>query len=206
MILDLLTANPAGLTLAQLREAAGADIASLGALVGDGRVEPCDLGGVDGYRLGKPKTTEPKAKAAPTSRMVPIALLDALALAVNVPLGTSIVDMCHSIEAERATGIANYRALQRRVDAAAAAGVTWTEDADGLLHASVPFACPEVLVERPTLPDGWSATYACDGAKVRPMSRGRWEWAVGPDGEDGSGVCSDLAKAIAKADAVRALS
>lgn len=204
-ILVHLADNPAGLTPQQLLGALGVehpgDVTDpLSTLLGDRRVERADVGGVDVYRLGKPAEA-PKTKAAPTSRMVPIALLDALAGAVNVPAGTSIVDMCHSIEAERATGIANHRALQRRSDAAAAVGVSWVEDSEGVMRASVPStgcAAP--------LPDGWSVVYTCDGAEVRPTTRGRWEWAVGVEGEDGSGVCADLANALAKADAVRALS
>jgi hypothetical protein len=205
MIIDLLTSNPDGLTLGGLRDH-GADVGTLAHLVGSGAVAliPGAADGVDVYRLAAPVV--PKTKPAPTSRMVPIALLDALALAVGVPMGTSLVDMCHSIEAERSTGIANHRALQRRSDAAAAAGVSWVEDADGVLRASVPFACPEVLVEAPTLPDGWIAIYSHGDDEVHPLPRGRWEWRVGVGGEDGSGVCSDLATAIAKADAVRALS
>ena len=210
-ILLILADNPAGLEARQLQAALGVETFprdELGTLIADGRAVLDMTSGVDVYRLGMPKEA-PKAKAVPTSRMVPIALLDALALAVGVPAGTSLVDMCHAIEAERAIGIANHRALQARADAAAAVGVSWVEDSSGVLRASVPFACPEVIVEdraTPWLPAGWSATYTCDGAEVRPTSRGRWEWAVGVEGEDGSGVCADLANALAKADAVRALS
>jgi hypothetical protein len=204
-ILLILADNAAGLEARQLQAALGVDAFprdDLGTLIADGRAVLDTTSGVDVYRLGAPVAVAPKPKSAPTSRMVPIALLDALALAVNVPAGTSLVDMCHSIEAERATGIANHRALQARTDAAAAVGVRWQEVSDGLLVASLPAAPPT----SPTLPDGWSAVYTCDGAEVRPTTRGRWEWAVGVDGEDGSGVCADLANALAKADAVRALS
>jgi hypothetical protein len=82
MILDLLTANPAGLTLQQLRESAGADVASLSGLVGDGRVEPCDLGGVDGYRLAQAKAAQPERKRRTG---LSLADTDALRKALGLP-------------------------------------------------------------------------------------------------------------------------
>ena len=177
-ILDVLSANRDGLTPAQLLGALGIERAgditdSLSTVLGDGRVERAEVGGVDVYRPGSPPASKPKA--APTSRMVPIALLDGLAEAVSLPRGTALADIAKAVE-----GLRN-------------ANERWS-------------ASLTPATQAPTLPDGWSAVYACGGAEVRPTTRGRWEWAVGVEGEDGSGVCADLSIAIAKADAVRALS
>lgn len=197
-ILSILAANRDGLTPAQLLGALGLTSAgdltdSLATVIGDGRVERAEVGGVDVYRLVAPPA--PKPKAAPTSRMVPIALLDALAEAVDGERGMALTLI-----------VARVQALAEMRRAAGDLGVTWSNvsPTPGTWTAAIPHtSAPSTS---PPLPDGWSAVYTCDGAEVRPTTRGRWEWAVGVEGEDGSGVCADLANALAKADAVRALS
>jgi hypothetical protein len=184
MILDLLTANPDGLTLGGLCDH-GADVGTLAHLVGSGAVAliPGAADGVDVYRLAAPVV--PKAKAAPTSKMVPIALMDGLADALDEPRGTLMSDLVRRVEV-----------LREQLDAAIAAArpESSTTPAAAQVHA------------------GWRARYerttpsGVDLAVV-PNNDG-WSWII-IDGAQtlGRGVVEvdDAAKAIGCCDAVAAV-
>lgn len=183
-LLALLAENPQGLTLAQLPEGAGRE---LGPLLADGRVTLDTSSGVDVYRSGKAPEA-PKAKAAPTSRMVPIALLDGLADALDEPRGTLMSDLVKRVET-----------LVEQLDAAARKSL---EVPDALVASEG--RSPPGLSYTPPAP--WVAQYIYDDgksfAKVTASGK-RWEWTV-DDG--GTGEAATLEKAIRIADAVRALS
>ena len=195
-ILNVLSDNPEGLAPRQLQAALG--LASpgeltddLGTLIGDGRVEHADVGGVSVYRKGVVKPEAPKAKAAPTSRMVPLVHLDNIATALGLEPGTPMATIVAQVQ---------VLAEMRR---AAGEIVRW-ETHDAVTWIAFPHPSAPSSGYIPPAP--WVASYAYDDgksyAKVSASGK-RWDWAV-DDG--GTGDAATLEKAIRIADAVRALS